>query len=184
MSAPAFDSRAFRNVMGQFCTGITIVATADADGKPRGFACQSFAALSLDPPLILFCPGKTSRTWRFIEESKTFAVSVLAQRQESVSAAFGRVIDDKFEGLEWTPSPLGNPTIDGALTWIDCTLENVVDGGDHHVAIGRVQSLGEPVEDKPLLFYRGGYLTTEHPHLRHADRLDSFLTWDGGAAWL
>ncbi|GAA4384614.1 3-hydroxy-9,10-secoandrosta-1,3,5(10)-triene-9,17-dione monooxygenase reductase subunit [Tsukamurella soli] len=189
---PGFDSRAFRNVMGQFCTGVTIVATVDAEGRPRGFACQSFAALSLEPPLVLFCPSKTSRTWGFVEQSKMFAVSVLEQSQESVSAAFGRTVDDKFDGLDWTPSPLGNPTIDGALVWIDCSLESVIDGGDHWIAVGRVEGLGEvdpatvegsQAAGKPLLFYRGGYLTTEHPSLHHADRLDSFLTWDG-SAWL
>jgi 3-hydroxy-9,10-secoandrosta-1,3,5(10)-triene-9,17-dione monooxygenase reductase component len=180
---PNFDARTFRHVMGQFCTGVTIIGTSGADGKPVGFACQSFAALSLDPPLVLFCPMKTSRTWKHIEASGKFAVSVLGQAQESVSAAFGRSVDDKFEGLDWSSSPLGNPTIDGSLTWMDCTLESVLDGGDHHIAIGRVHTLGTVSEEKPLLFYRGAYLSTEHPRLHPASDLESFFTWDAGA-WL
>ncbi|AUN39108.1 flavin reductase family protein [Tsukamurella tyrosinosolvens] len=183
MTEAGFDQRTFRHVMGQFCTGVTIIATSDAAEKPVGFACQSFAALSLDPPLVLFCPMKTSRTWKHIEASGKFAVSVLGQEQESVSAAFGRSVDDKFDGLRWTPSPLGNPTIDGSLTWMDCTLENVLDGGDHHIAIGRVHHLGDVDDAKPLLFYRGAYLSTNHPQQHPASSLESFLTWDSGA-WL
>ena len=177
-SGPVFDSREFRSVMGQFCTGVTIVATTTPDGRPVGFACQSFAALSLDPPLVVFCPAKTSRTWAQITETKTFAVSMLAQAQESVSSAFGRPVDDKFEGLKWSPTPLGNPVIDDSLAWVDCTLENIVEGGDHHIAIGRVHELGDVTEAKPLLFYRGGYLTTEHPKVHQASQLESFLPWD------
>jgi 3-hydroxy-9,10-secoandrosta-1,3,5(10)-triene-9,17-dione monooxygenase reductase component len=180
---PSFDSHHFRTVMGQFCTGVTIVATSTPDGRPVGFACQSFAALSLDPPLVVFCPAKTSRTWAQISDTKTFAVSMLAQHQEPVSSAFGRPVDDKFEGLRWSTSPLGNPTIDESLAWVDCTLENVIDGGDHHIAVGRVHTLGEVTDAKPLLFYRGGYLSTEHPRVHQASQLESFLTWDAGA-WM
>lgn len=169
--------------MGQFCTGVTVVATTTGDGNPVGFACQSFAALSLDPPLVVFCPAKTSRTWTKITASKTFAVSVLGHAQESVSSAFGRPVDDKFEGLRWSTSPLGNPIIDGSLTWIDCTLEQEIDGGDHYIAVGRVHGLGEVSDDKPLLFHRGGYLSTEHPRVHRSGQLESFLTWDAGA-WI
>lgn len=101
----AIDPRQFRTVLGQFCTGITIITTVD-DGEPVGFACQSFAALSLDPPLVLFCPTKGSRSWAAIERTGKFAVNVLAEEQQAVCARFGSREPDKFAGIDWTPSPL------------------------------------------------------------------------------
>ena len=107
MSAP-IDPRAFRQVLGQFCTGITIITTVH-DETPIGFACQSFAALSLDPPLVLFCPTKVSRSWTAIETSGRFCVNVLREQQKDVCARFGSTEPDKFAGIAWHPSPLGSP---------------------------------------------------------------------------
>ena len=180
-----FDSRQFRTAMGQFCTGITVITALDAAGEPVGFACQSFSALSLDPPLVLFCPMKTSRTWPVIETSGTFVVNVLSNRQQDVSAVFGAPGSDKFAAVDWQASPAGLPVIAGSLTWVECTVDSVVDGGDHHIVIGRANVLGEVLQDKPLLFYRGGYLSTEHPRVTPAqEELDNFLTWNGGDTWL
>ncbi|GAC57993.1 putative oxidoreductase [Gordonia hirsuta DSM 44140 = NBRC 16056] len=180
-----FDSRQFRTAMGQFCTGVTIITTLDGDEAPVGFACQSFTALSLDPPLVLFCPMKSSRTWPVIAERGAFCVNVLANRQQSVSAKFGAPGQDKFAGVDWDASPLGLPVIRHCLTWVECTVENIFDGGDHHIVVGRAQTLGEVLQDKPLLFYRGGYLSTEHPRVTPAqEALSDFLTWNGGDEWL
>lgn len=180
-----FDGRQFRTAMGQFCTGVTVITTVTPDDVPVGFACQSFAALSLDPPLVLFCPMKTSRSWKVIEQSKKFCVNVLSNNQQHVSAAFGAPGEDKFAGIEWDRSPLDLPVIKHSLSWVDCTLDRVDDGGDHFIAVGRVQTLGEVLQDKPLLFYRGGYLSTEHPHVTPAQaELENFLTWTGGDTWL
>ncbi|WHU47882.1 flavin reductase family protein [Gordonia sp. L191] len=180
-----FDSRQFRTAMGQFCTGVTVISTLTADDQPAGFACQSFAALSLDPPLVLFCPQKTSRTWSVIEQRGAFCVNVLSNRQQDVSANFGAPREDKFSGVVWDPSPAGLPVIRHCLTWAECTIEQVADGGDHHIVIGRARTLGEVLQDKPLLFYRGGYLSTEHPRVTPAQaELENFLTWTGGDTWL
>ena len=108
------DPRAFRSVLGQFCTGITIITTMH-DDAPVGFACQSFAALSLDPPLVLFCPTKLSRSWQAIEASGHFCVNILHEKQKEVSARFGSKEPDKFAGIDWSPSKLGPPVIDGTL---------------------------------------------------------------------
>lgn len=180
-----FDSRQFRTAMGQFCTGVTVITTMSPDGAPVGFACQSFAALSLDPPLVLFCPQKSSRTWPIIEARGAFCVNVLSNRQQDVSANFGAPREDKFAGISWDASPLGLPVIRHSLTWVDCTISSVADGGDHFIVVGRAQTLGEVLQDKPLLFYRGGYLSTEHPRVTPAQaELENFLTWTGGDTWL
>ena len=174
-TAQEIDSRAFRHALGHFCTGVTVVA-AMVDGEPIGFACQSFAALSLDPPLVLFCPGKTSRTWPLIEQAGSFCVNVLSHEQRDVSMVFGRSGEDKFAAVSWSPAPSGAPVLDGVLAWIDCAIEQVVDGGDHHIVIGRVTTLGSPVPGRPLLFYRGSYAATEAAEPTPGV-LDNLITW-------
>ncbi|WP_343602327.1 3-hydroxy-9,10-secoandrosta-1,3,5(10)-triene-9,17-dione monooxygenase reductase subunit [Mycobacterium sp.] len=188
MTAAPIDPRAFRNVLGQFCTGITIITTV-RDGVPAGFACQSFAALSLDPPLVLFCPTKVSRSWQAIEACGKFCVNVLTERQKDVCARFGSTEADKFAGIDWHPSPLGLPMIDGSLAHIDCTVASVHDGGDHFVVFGAVQSLSEPalVKPRPLLFYRGDYTGIEPDKTTPAqwrDDLEAFLTTTTRDTWL
>lgn len=151
-----------RRALGEFATGVTIVATAD-DAGPVGFACQSFTSLSLSPPLVLFTVMKTSRTWPRIEETRRFGVSVLTEEQESVSAAFGRRGADKFSHGTWSTSPLGNPVLHGCAIWLDCTLEAVHEGGDHHIAVGRIDSLGVREDARPLLYHRGSYARVSAP---------------------
>ncbi|AWK70884.1 monooxygenase [Rhodococcus oxybenzonivorans] len=186
VAAEAIDPRRFRTVLGQFCTGVTIITTID-DGVPVGFACQSFAALSLEPPLVLFCPTKTSRSWAAIERSGVFCVNVLAEEQQSTCARFGSRDPDKFAGIDWTESPLGSPILTGSLAHIDCTLETVHDGGDHWVVFGRVASLSEIREERPLLFYRGQYTGIEPDKTVPApwrDDLEAFLTTSSEDTWL
>ncbi|NLV78660.1 MAG: flavin reductase family protein [Rhodococcus sp.] len=182
------DPRTFRTVLGQFCTGVTIITTVD-DGAPVGFACQSFAALSLDPPLVLFCPTKQSRSWAAIERAGRFCVNVLAEDQQQVCARFGSREPDKFAGIEWAPSPLGSPILTGSLAHIDCVVESVHDGGDHWVVFGRVSSLSEVHDEseRPLLFYRGQYTGIEPEKTTPApwrDDLEAFLTTVSEDTWL
>ncbi|HEU0191594.1 MAG TPA: flavin reductase family protein [Mycobacterium sp.] len=188
MTEAPIDPRAFRNVLGQFCTGITIITTMH-DGVPVGFACQSFAALSLEPPLVLFCPTKVSRSWQAIEASGRFCVNVLTEAQQSVCARFGSREPDKFAGIDWRPSALGSPIIADSLAHIDCTVSTVHDGGDHFVVFGAVQSLSEPaaVKPRPLLFYRGDYTGIEPDKTTPAqwrDDLEAFLTATTQDTWL
>ncbi|MEV0104399.1 3-hydroxy-9,10-secoandrosta-1,3,5(10)-triene-9,17-dione monooxygenase reductase subunit [Nocardia sp. NPDC050789] len=188
---PVIDGRQFRNVLGQFCTGITVITTFDGEGDERapiGFACQSFAALSLDPPLVLFCPTKGSRSWAAIERNGSFAVNMLAEEQQPVCARFGSREPDKFGGIDWHTSELDLPVLDGALATIQCTVDNVLDGGDHYIVIGRVQALSESTDSgRPLLFYRGQYTAIEPekttPAPWRAD-LEHFLTTTTLDTWL
>jgi 3-hydroxy-9,10-secoandrosta-1,3,5(10)-triene-9,17-dione monooxygenase reductase component len=193
------DPRTFRNVLGQFCTGITVITTVH-DGAPVGFACQSFAALSLDPPLVLFCPTRQSRSWAAIEATGRFCVNILHEKQKDVSARFGSREPDKFAGLEWRPSSLGSPVIDGSLAHLDCTVASVHDGGDHFVVFGAVHSLSESAADersreehstrrkpRPLLFYQGQYTGIEPDKTTPADwrnDLEAFLTATTDDTWL
>ncbi|MGV9412713.1 3-hydroxy-9,10-secoandrosta-1,3,5(10)-triene-9,17-dione monooxygenase reductase subunit [Nocardia sp. NPDC003693] len=185
---PAIDPRQFRNVLGQFCTGITVITTFGEDGAPIGFACQSFAALSLEPPLVLFCPTKGSKSWAAIEANGKFCVNILAEEQQPVCARFGSREPDKFAGVGWRTSELELPVLDDALATIECVVDRVVDGGDHYIVIGRVQALSESTDSgRPLLFYRGQYTAIEPektvPAPWRAD-LEHFLTNTTLDTWL
>ncbi|MDT4935628.1 MAG: 3-hydroxy-9,10-secoandrosta,3,5(10)-triene-9,17-dione monooxygenase reductase component [Pseudonocardiales bacterium] len=181
MMTTAVDATTFRRALGHFCTGVTVIAAVDGE-EPVGFACQSFAALSLEPPLVLFCPGKSSRTWPAIEAAGSFCVNVLAHSQRDVSAVFGRAGADKFASVGWTPAPSGAPILDGVLSWIDCSVDSVLDGGDHWIVVGRVTALGEHGEQRPLLFYRGAYSVTE-PAEPTPGILDNLITWSRDDDW-
>jgi flavin reductase (DIM6/NTAB) family NADH-FMN oxidoreductase RutF len=145
-----------REVLGHFVSGIVVITAAGPDG-PLGFTCQSFASLSLDPPLISFAPSRTSTTWPLIREVGAFCVNVLAADHEELSAGFARSGADKFAGVPWRPGPSGSPVLEGVSAWIDCTLWNEYDGGDHTVVVGRVLDLGAEQARLPLLYYRGQY---------------------------
>jgi 3-hydroxy-9,10-secoandrosta-1,3,5(10)-triene-9,17-dione monooxygenase reductase component len=181
---PDLGPARFRQVLGHFCTGVTVVTALD-DGQPVGFACQAFAALSLDPPLVLFCPGRASGTWPRIARAGRFCVNVLADGQREVSRAFGTSGADKFAGVGWSPAPSGAPVLDGVLTWAACDIEAVHEAGDHLVVVGRVTQLGEPGADRPLLFYRGRYaVTAPTPPAEPPEVVDTLLAWPRHTDWI
>lgn len=156
MPEPAFDNARFRQVLGHFPTGVSVVAAATSEG-PVGMAIGSFFSVSLDPALVGFCAGKGSSTWPRVRDAGRFCVNVLAADQEDVSRVFASSSADKFTGLGWDSTPLGAPRLHGALAWIDCELSTVHDGGDHEICIGAVHDLGIGKESGPLVFFRGGY---------------------------
>ncbi|MFN8196247.1 MAG: flavin reductase family protein [Nocardioidaceae bacterium] len=151
----------FRDVLGRFATGVTVVTGTAPDGHPVGLTAQSFASVSLDPPLVMFCPARTSRAWPVIEASGHFCVNLLAHDQEELSRIMATRGADKFAGVTWAPSPVtGSPRLDGILGHVDCAVEAVHPAGDHYVVIGRVLDLDSTEESRPLLFYRGRYGST------------------------
>ena len=153
----SFDSAEFRRVLGHFPTGVTVVA-AVSDGQPVGLAIGSFGSVSLEPPLVMFCPGTSSSSWPAIERSGAFCVNVLAEDQADLSSRFAGRDPDKFAGVTWSTCATGSPVIDGCLAWIDCTVETVHEAGDHWIVIGRVVDLGVGRPDAgPLIFFKGGY---------------------------
>ncbi len=143
-----------RRVLGAFASGVTVVTGAD-NGRPVGFACQSFSSLSLDPPLVLFCPAKTSTTWPLIRASGSFTVNVLAADQEPLCRVFADATD-RFAGVGWAASPTG-PVLPDVLATVHCDVEAVHDGGDHELVVGRVRDLVLRREAGPLVFFRGGF---------------------------
>jgi 3-hydroxy-9,10-secoandrosta-1,3,5(10)-triene-9,17-dione monooxygenase reductase component len=189
LSRPGFEPepRRFRQVLGHFCTGVTVVTTADDDG-PAGFACQSFSAVSLEPPLVLFCPSRTSVTWPRIERAGHFCANVLSADQRDLARVFavsGSTGTDKFAEVRWSPSPSGAPILEGVLTWVACTVEAVHEAGDHHVVLGRVIELGECRAGPPLLFYRGRYAATDQrPGDGPPEIVDTLLAWPRHADWM
>ncbi len=143
-------------MLGHFASGITII-TGVCEGRPVGFTCQSFSALSLDPPMVVILPALTSRTWPQIARGGNFGVSVLAHDQQDICARFARSGTDKFSGVEWRTSRLGLPMIVGACAWIDCSIETSHTGGDHEIVVGAVHHLEADGAREPLLFHRGRY---------------------------
>jgi len=144
-----------RRAMGAFASGVTVVAGID-DGQPVGFACQSFASVSLEPPLVLFCADHRGRSWPRIRASGRFNVSVLAEDQGEVCARFGSGDGRKFDGLAWHESPRGTPVIEGVLLRVECAVHAVHVAGDHDVVIGRVLDLDLAAgESEPMIFFRG-----------------------------
>ena len=152
----AFDAAKYRQVLGHFPTGVTVI-TAIHDGAPAGTAIGSFASLSLEPPQVLFCIGQSSSTWPRVREAGQFCVNILAEDQEDVCRVFASKSEDKFAEIGWKRSGNGSPLIDGVLGYIDCTIADVMPSGDHDIVIGHVTDLDVMHEGGPLLFFRSGY---------------------------
>lgn len=146
-----------RRAMGSFASGVTIVSGFDGE-MPVGFACQSFASVSLEPPLVLFCADHRGRAWPRIKKSGRFSVNVLAEDQTDLCARFGSSTGRKFAGLGWERSGWETPTFEGVLLRVHCDVEAVHVAGDHDVVIGRVLALEtSPRPTPPLIFYRGRF---------------------------
>ncbi|NUS42748.1 MAG: flavin reductase [Mycobacteriaceae bacterium] len=161
----------FKSVLGRFATGVAVI-TACHDGAPVGFTCQSFSALSLDPPAVCFCPARSSTSWPRLRAAGRFCVNILAHDQQELCRQLARSGTDKFAGVQWTPSANGAPRLEGAVATIDCELDRELDGGDHTIVIARVTALSEHSDAAPLLYYRAAFaqLHTQiaqlHPQLR------------------
>jgi 3-hydroxy-9,10-secoandrosta-1,3,5(10)-triene-9,17-dione monooxygenase reductase component len=156
-SAPkTIDEARFRQVLGHFATGVTVV-TCLAGDRPVGLAVNSFTSVSLDPPLVAFCVSTASATWPRLRAVGAFCVNILADDQEALSRTFATHGLDRFLGVGWRPSSSGAPILNGVLAWVDCTVEAEHPAGDHLIVVGRVRELDLVREGRPLVFYRGGY---------------------------
>ena len=155
------DGREFRRVLGHYPTGVTVVTAICPDG-PEGMTIGSFTSVSLDPPLVSFCPSHDSDSWIRMRDVGSFCVNVLKDHQADVSSTFASQVDDRFEGVSTRVEATGAPVIDGCLAWIDCRVQAIHPAGDHDIVVGEVVALGtadgagEPAAG-PLVFHKGGY---------------------------
>ena len=154
--APGATSGAsLRAVMASYPTGVTIVATRDAAGAPLGLTVNAFTSVSLEPPLVLICIGRSSASHDRLIAAGTFAVSMLSEAQGEIARRFARQPSEgRFDGVAWWQAPSGNPVLEGATAWIDCDIERVMEAGDHTIILGRARSCGS-TETPALLFHRG-----------------------------
>ncbi|MFE7835087.1 flavin reductase family protein [Streptomyces sp. NPDC057474] len=150
------DPTHFRRVFGNLPTGVTVI-TAHSDGGPTGMAANSVTSVSLDPPLVLFCPAKTSSTWPKIRETGSFCINVMAGHHQELTSQFAAREADRFAGVAYEHRPTG-PALAEAMAWIECRIEDERDAGDHTIVVARVVGIEAPSEaDEPLVFFRGSY---------------------------
>ena len=152
----AIDPREFRNALGTFGTGVTIVTAMAPDGKPYGVTCNSFASVSLNPPLVLWSLGTFSQGLMTFQNASHFTVNVLSVSQEALAMRFAKSSDDKFAGVEWKPGLGNSPVIAGCVASFQCRVANRYYGGDHVIFLGAVESYAYNRQE-PLLFTRGGF---------------------------
>jgi flavin reductase (DIM6/NTAB) family NADH-FMN oxidoreductase RutF len=157
------DARAFRQTVGQFATGVTVIAT-EADGAIRAMTANSFTSLSLDPPLVLFCVGKTAQLSTHIRDATGFSVNILARSQQDLSTYFAggwkQPSPPPFDFIGWD----GVHRLDGSSAALGCSVETIYEGGDHWIVIGRVLSLYRSDQAcPPLVFCAGRYATLAEP---------------------
>lgn len=151
------DKAEFRRLLGHWASGVAVVTTRTADGRPCGLTASAVASLSLDPLLVLACVEKDADTHGCIRATGAFAINILKSIDEQTASRFaGGGVDRKFDGLSYRAEQTNAPVLKDALAWIDCRLYAEYDGGDHTIFVGEVVA-GDATEGTPLLYYRGGY---------------------------
>ncbi len=152
----AIEKNELRRVMGHFATGVTVITSKRSSGELHGLTANAFTSVSLIPPLLLVCIDKKAESYPCFDESKIFTVNVLAGDQEALSRRFAVTGGNKFEGVSYRIGANGAPILDGALAYLECSVTQKIDGGDHTIYVGEIEQ-AETKEGKPLLFFRGGY---------------------------
>lgn len=158
-----FDSKHFRSVLGAVPTSVVVVTGFDSTGAPHGITIGSFVSVSLEPPLVGFLPGVSSKTWLAIRESGRFCVNVLAADQDELCWRFAKEAENRFDGVDWSPSKNGTPALAGALATLDCDLESDDPHGDHFFVVGRVTDLSAVDAGDAMVFFRGKVVGVAHP---------------------
>jgi flavin reductase (DIM6/NTAB) family NADH-FMN oxidoreductase RutF/DNA-binding IclR family transcriptional regulator len=175
--ARAIEPDWYRRVLGQYPTGVCVIAADGPEAGPCGMVVGSFTSVSLDPPLIAFYPAKSSTSWPKIETAGAFCVNILGADQEEVCRTFSAKAGDKFAKVPFHRAPrTRSPIIDGVVAWIDCDIEAVQDAGDHVLVLGRVRGLDLERPGLPLLFFQGGYGRFSPHSLAASDASGSLTT--------
>ena len=149
----------FFSIMSAFPTGVAVVTTLDADGEPRGLTTNALCAVSAEPPLLLVCVDRQSRTLPALLHSGRFVVNFLAERRDDLARLFASKADDKFAGVDWTPGLGGMPCLRAdSLAYAECEVEQEVEAGDHVIFTGLVEAgMAPDPESVPILYFRRSY---------------------------
>ena len=157
----SLDPDLFRSVLGRFASGVTIVTARDPEGRDHGMTVSAFSSLSLEPSLVLVCIDRSASMHDVLVPGVWFTVNVLSASQEALSRRFAKLeADARFEGIGFTRGTHGAPVLDDVLAHLECRVEDKHVGGDHAIVIGAVEHAATG-EDRPLLYYRGGYAQLE-----------------------
>lgn len=149
--------RDFRNALGRFATGVTVVTALNSDGKPIGVTISSFNSVSLDPPLILWSLANNSPKLEAFRQASHYAINVLAADQRGLSNRFASRADDRFADVPVRAGRAGVPLIEGCCAWFECTHEAHYPGGDHVIFVGHVEGFARGEPTSPLVFFDGAY---------------------------
>ena len=153
----ALDPAQYREVMGHYPTGVTVVTGMSTDGQPIGMVVGTFTAVSLDPPLVAFMPTTSSGTYALMRDSAAYCINVLAHDQLDVCRLMAVPRPGKFDDVAWAPSTYGAPVLEEAVAHIHCRPHDVIPAGDHYIVLCEVQAMGVNRPATPLLFFQGGY---------------------------
>lgn len=155
--SPRIDPALFREVLGHYPTGVAIITGIDHQGEHLAMIVGTFTSVSLDPPLVAFLPQRTSKTYARLAECDSLCINVLTGEQEDVSRTIVTRWENKLEGIDWFPSPSGDPVLADSLAWLDVRLEQSIDAGDHLIAMCRIVDMKVNNPVAPLIFFQGGY---------------------------
>ncbi|MFG1480126.1 flavin reductase family protein [Xanthobacter sp. V4C-4] len=154
---PALDSRTFRQVLGQFATGVAVVTASADDGTRIGVTMSSFNSVSLDPPLVLFCVDRRAHSLPALRAARGFGINILGEGQQALSDRFARPLEDKWSAVEHRLGAHDVPLISGALAHLECAPHAIHAGGDHEIFVVRVLRISAAGTEPPLVFFRGRY---------------------------
>jgi len=153
----SIDPREFRQALGSFATGITVVTTASHEAGMIGITANSFNSVSLDPPLVLFSLDRRAYSLAAFHSAGHFAINVLSERQRPLAVIFATPLIDKWDNVHYELWDTGCPILTDTLANFECKTQHIYDGGDHLIFVGRVQKLRYIATGSPLLYFRGGY---------------------------
>lgn len=157
------DKKLLRNTLGHFASGVTII-TAENEGEFLGMTANAFSSLSLEPPLILVCIDKRAKTMKGLEKGKPFVVNILQEKQENECMIFAKSDTNKFEKTFYSLNQHGIPVLEKNLATVECSVENLLDGGDHYIVTGLVLKTEYSIDKDPLVFFRGKFDYSKEKH--------------------
>jgi len=154
------DADEFRAVLGRFATGVTVLTARDGEGRDHGMTVSAFCSVSLQPPLVLACIARSAEMYDVIADASHFGISLLSETQEALSRRFAELPSGRFDGIGYERAESGVVLLDDAIAHLDCRIVNRYDAGDHSIQVAEVES-ARCNQDRPLLYYRGGYAQIE-----------------------